>query len=88
MRKVRSASDAASSRSAKHETVFANHKSYIVDVKDTLPARGYVFRVRGITARLKVPGPNHRKKQAHRRAAHCQKLLVHPEYKLWDGASL
>ena len=38
--------DAASHRQEKHETVFANHKSYIVDVKDTLPARGYVFRVR------------------------------------------
>ena len=46
MRKGTQRFDAASSRSAKHETVFANHKSYIVDVKDTLPASGYVFRVR------------------------------------------
>ena len=37
MRKVRSAD--AASRSAKHETVFANH-NHNVDVKDTFPARG------------------------------------------------
>ena len=38
-------------------------------------------------ARLKVLGPNYQKKQAHRRAAHRQKLLVH-QYKLGRGLTL